>query len=371
MQTRASGSRPVRAVRKQAPPTAFRAPPRATATATQQDILAPIKDHDHVPRDVGKVGPPARPSLSKMSSEAQTSLSNLSAALSKLSLPPPAPRSNSRLSFHEESGKREKPASQTSVRSAPATTTKNHARKPSVRNIANSFPNSQKSSTLALLANPVTVMVDAANPSMDASTSAGATPRMLSPLAGCVVFVDVRTKDGDDAGGVFVEMLKALGARVLKSPTPSLTHLVLKSPLPHTITRYHTLPDPKPEVVAVGWVVKCAEEAQRVDVADWRLDLSAGAGVVSAIPGCSTRPSTRSFVSRGGPRRISMEPRRVELLDEANLSHIALPMLELRDKVERAKRQSLLYQPKFSSPLRTNAYLANRGDEDGFEVDQA
>ncbi|KZO96104.1 hypothetical protein CALVIDRAFT_481683 [Calocera viscosa TUFC12733] len=167
---------------------------------------------------------------------------------------------------------------------------------------------------------------------------------MHAPLAGCVVFVDVRTKDGDDAGGVFVEMLKSMGARVLKSPTPSLTHLVLKSPLPHTITRYHTLPDPKPEVVAVGWVVKCAEENRRVEVSDWRLDLSAGAGIVSAIPGCSTRPSNRSLAGRGGTRRISMEPRRVELLDEGSLSHIAAPTLGIQERVDRAKRQSLLYQ---------------------------
>ena len=33
-------------------------------------------------------------------------------------------------------------------------------------------------------------------------------------LKDCTIFVDVRTEDGDDAGGLFVEMLKGLGARV-------------------------------------------------------------------------------------------------------------------------------------------------------------
>lgn len=33
-------------------------------------------------------------------------------------------------------------------------------------------------------------------------------------LKDCIIFVDVRTEDGDDAGGLFVEMLKGLGARV-------------------------------------------------------------------------------------------------------------------------------------------------------------
>lgn len=33
-------------------------------------------------------------------------------------------------------------------------------------------------------------------------------------LKDCIIFVDVRTEDGDEAGGLFVEMLKGLGARV-------------------------------------------------------------------------------------------------------------------------------------------------------------
>ena len=37
---------------------------------------------------------------------------------------------------------------------------------------------------------------------------------VLKILKNCVVFVDVRTDEGDEAGGLFVEMLKGLGARV-------------------------------------------------------------------------------------------------------------------------------------------------------------
>ena len=39
-------------------------------------------------------------------------------------------------------------------------------------------------------------------------------PPVLKILKNCVVFVDVRTDEGDEAGGLFVEMLKGLGARV-------------------------------------------------------------------------------------------------------------------------------------------------------------
>jgi hypothetical protein len=43
-------------------------------------------------------------------------------------------------------------------------------------------------------------------------TKPPANPREV--LKDCIIFVDVRTEDGDDAGGLFVEMLKGLGARV-------------------------------------------------------------------------------------------------------------------------------------------------------------
>jgi hypothetical protein len=41
-----------------------------------------------------------------------------------------------------------------------------------------------------------------------------ATSSSLKVLKSCTIFVDVRTDDGDDAGGLFVDMLKGLGAKV-------------------------------------------------------------------------------------------------------------------------------------------------------------
>ena len=47
------------------------------------------------------------------------------------------------------------------------------------------------------------------------STPEETKPPAVNPvLKDCIIFVDVRTEDGDDAGGLFVEMLKGLGARV-------------------------------------------------------------------------------------------------------------------------------------------------------------
>jgi hypothetical protein len=44
--------------------------------------------------------------------------------------------------------------------------------------------------------------------------SSTATSSSLKVLKSCTIFVDVRTDDGDDAGGLFVDMLKGLGAKV-------------------------------------------------------------------------------------------------------------------------------------------------------------
>ena len=50
---------------------------------------------------------------------------------------------------------------------------------------------------------------------------------VLKILKSCVVFVDVKTDEGDEAGGLFVEMLKGLGARVsleVIHPIPCALH---------------------------------------------------------------------------------------------------------------------------------------------------
>ena len=52
------------------------------------------------------------------------------------------------------------------------------------------------------------------------SNSNSATSSSLKVLKSCTIFVDVRTDEGEDAGGLFVDMLRGLGAKVRSAYTP-------------------------------------------------------------------------------------------------------------------------------------------------------
>ncbi|KZT36374.1 hypothetical protein SISSUDRAFT_989301 [Sistotremastrum suecicum HHB10207 ss-3] len=90
-------------------------------------------------------------------------------------------------------------------------------------------------------------------------------PVSLNVLKSCVIFVDVRTEVGEDAGTLFVDMLKGLGARTVTKPTKQCTHIVYKSGCEKTVMRWRCLDEPRPKVVGIGWVVECVEKRERVD----------------------------------------------------------------------------------------------------------
>ncbi len=55
--------------------------------------------------------------------------------------------------------------------------------------------------------------VHASHSSTATKESSAMKPSSLKVLKSCIIFVDVRTDDGDDAGGLFVDMLRGLGAK--------------------------------------------------------------------------------------------------------------------------------------------------------------
>ncbi|KAF8320337.1 hypothetical protein DL93DRAFT_2034587, partial [Clavulina sp. PMI_390] len=94
----------------------------------------------------------------------------------------------------------------------------------------------------------------------------------LTILKDCVIYVDVKTDDGADAGELFVNMLKGLGARIISRLTPSITHIVFKSGSPTTLSKHKLYNDPKPFMVGIGWVVECTEKREKVDEARFIVD---------------------------------------------------------------------------------------------------
>ncbi|KAL4245029.1 hypothetical protein ABKN59_002867 [Abortiporus biennis] len=95
----------------------------------------------------------------------------------------------------------------------------------------------------------------------------------LKVLKDCTIFVDVRTDEGDDAGSLFVDMLKGLGAKTLARVGQSCTHIVYKNGLTSTQTRYRLLHEPRPKVVGIAWVVECVEQRSHVDETKFLVDL--------------------------------------------------------------------------------------------------
>ncbi|KAE8394725.1 hypothetical protein BDV23DRAFT_147027 [Aspergillus alliaceus] len=133
-------------------------------------------------------------------------------------------------------------------------------------------------------------------------------PTYTGPLQGAVVYVDVHTTEGEDASGIFVELLQQMGARCIKNwswnPRSSvapyeqtdsregkvgITHVVYKDGGVRTMEKVrHARGVVK--CVGVGWVLDCERESKWLDETQYTVD--------------------SSIIPRGGAkRRKSMEPR--------------------------------------------------------------
>ncbi|KAL2870211.1 uncharacterized protein BJX67DRAFT_344920 [Aspergillus lucknowensis] len=127
-------------------------------------------------------------------------------------------------------------------------------------------------------------------------------------LRGAVVFVDVHTTEGEDASGIFIELLQQMGARCIKNwswnPRLSLspeedaepregkvgiTHVVFKDGGIRTLEKVRQAGG-LVKCVGVGWVLDCERENKWLDETPYAVD--------------------STIIPRGGAkRRKSMEPR--------------------------------------------------------------
>ncbi|KKK23912.1 hypothetical protein P175DRAFT_0497224 [Aspergillus ochraceoroseus IBT 24754] len=152
-----------------------------------------------------------------------------------------------------------------------------------------------------------------AAPMVQRAPSPSKTPRQKVPAAelclrGAVVYVDVHTTEGEDASGIFVELLQQMGARCIKNwswnPHSSLspvdgvdpkeskvgiTHVVFKDGGVRTLEKVRYAAG-LVKCVGVGWVLDCERENKWLDETPYAVD--------------------SSIIPRGGAkRRKSMEPR--------------------------------------------------------------
>ncbi|KAJ7730212.1 hypothetical protein B0H14DRAFT_2409633, partial [Mycena olivaceomarginata] len=77
----------------------------------------------------------------------------------------------------------------------------------------------------------------------------------------------------DSAKSLITDMLKNLGARVLSSVGQTLTHIVYKNGTPRTFNRYRALPEPKPLVVGMEWVVRSTENRTHEEEIAYLVDM--------------------------------------------------------------------------------------------------
>jgi len=118
-----------------------------------------------------------------------------------------------------------------------------------------------------------------------------------------VIFVDVRTEDGSDASAMFVQMLKRLNAKIITRPGTTATHIVWKSGLQSTLTRYSVMEAPKPLLVGIGWVVQCVEKKQKVDEKRFLVDVKEAEVHFGGKRRKSLQVKDRSILISGGVPR--------------------------------------------------------------------
>ncbi|KAJ7668529.1 hypothetical protein DFH06DRAFT_982759 [Mycena polygramma] len=152
-----------------------------------------------------------------------------------------------------------------------------------VRSSSSSYPSSSsdsagadgmRRSTRIAKSTPETSIDDEDVAASEAQRPAATPIQPLTVLKGCIVFVDIISDIGDDSARSFItDMLKNLGARVLGSVGQTCTHIVYKNGLRSTYNRYKALPDPKPHVVGMEWVVQSAEKRAHEDEAPYLIDM--------------------------------------------------------------------------------------------------
>ncbi|KAF9501779.1 hypothetical protein BDN71DRAFT_1491880 [Pleurotus eryngii] len=159
----------------------------------------------------------------------------------------------------------------------------------------------------------------------------------LSILDDCIVFLDVRTDEGEDAGELFLEMLQRLGARILSSVGSTCTHVVYKNGLTSTVNKWRKLKN-KPHVVGIAWVVECAERKEKADETPHLIDLE-GANVAGVVK--RRRSMLPRFIARELEEENSQQNGDKEGNDDAEKSSSSIVLEDDLPPLEIIRRRTM------------------------------
>ncbi|KAK5079655.1 hypothetical protein LTR70_009257 [Exophiala xenobiotica] len=146
----------------------------------------------------------------------------------------------------------------------------------------------------ALQRTPASKMSSAKSSRRVVSTPAPRTPLTefanSDVLAGVVVYVDVRTSEGADASAIYVDLLNALGAKVVKEWKDNLTHIVYKDGSPKVLEKAR-LSESDVKVVGVSWPLDCEAQKTWVGESDYLLNLTPTDQVLQSVTKSARRKS--------------------------------------------------------------------------------
>lgn len=103
----------------------------------------------------------------------------------------------------------------------------------------------------------VNLKANAAVPSLVRTT----VPAPSGPLFEVVAYLDIRTDEGDDASATFKVMISKLGAKVVKQPSRTVTHIIYKKGSPKTM---HVAKELGISCLSISWIIECNKQQKRM-----------------------------------------------------------------------------------------------------------
>ncbi|OLL25034.1 Microcephalin, partial [Neolecta irregularis DAH-3] len=145
------------------------------------------------------------------------------------------------------------------------------------------FPHQDNNDVLPVRSKPLRKSKSATTELSPIKAELYATPDGLvdrhSVLQNIVVYLDVRTIDGDDASAPFVDLIKSLGGRIAKSwnsnhdrSNHNITHVIFKDGSPRTLAKIKET-NGAVKCVGLSWVMACEKVGRQVEEAGFEISV--------------------------------------------------------------------------------------------------